>query len=76
MALILDRKLGQKIVITIHPDADVQECLRALQGEGIEITVKDTSSSQVRLMVSAPRELLVLREELVVDRKQFESLNQ
>ncbi|MOA31541.1 carbon storage regulator [compost metagenome] len=69
MPLILGRKSGQKIVITIDPAADPQELLRALQVDGIEITVKDISDhgTQVRLMVDAPRELLVLREELVKD---------
>lgn len=69
MPLILGRKAGQKLIITIAPDADPQELLRTLQADGIEITVKDISDhgTQVRLMVDAPRELLVLREELVED---------
>lgn len=67
MPLILGRKAGQKLVITLDPAADPQECLRALQEDGIEITVKDISDhgTYVRLMVDAPRELLVLRGELV-----------
>ena len=66
MPLILDRKAGQMLVITIDPTADPQECLRALQGGGIEIAVKSISDhgTKVRLMVTAPRELLVLRDEL------------
>lgn len=66
MPLFLSRKAGQKLVITLAPDADPQECLRALRADGIEITVTDIGArgAQVRLMVDAPRELLVLREEL------------
>ncbi|THG87082.1 carbon storage regulator [Pseudomonas sp. A-1] len=66
MPLILSRKAGQKLVITLDPAADPQEFLRALQADGIEITIKEISGrgAQVRLMVDAPRELLVLREEL------------
>ena len=66
MPLILGRKAGQKLIISIAPDADPQELLRALQTDGIEITVKDISDhgTYVRLMVDAPQELLVLREEL------------
>ena len=69
MPLILDRKAGQKIVIRIAPSADPQECLRALLAEGIVISVNDISSSgsQVRMAVTAPRELLVLRSELAHD---------
>ncbi len=67
MPLILGRQAGQKLVITINPTADPQECLRALLADGIEITVKDINDhgTQARVMVDAPRELLVLREELV-----------
>lgn len=69
MPLILSRKAGQKLVIILDPAADPQEFLRALQANGIEITVKEIGGrgAQVRLMVDAPRELLVLREELVED---------
>lgn len=67
MPLILGRKAGQKLIITLAPGADPLECLRALQADGIEITVKEINDhrTMVRLMVDAPRELRVLREELV-----------
>lgn len=66
MPLILSRRIGEKLVMTIAPGADPQELLHALQTDGIEITVRgiNDSGTQARLMVSAPRELLVLREEL------------
>lgn len=65
MPLILTRKAGQKIVIRLDPDADPQACLHALQANGIEITVKDIGNrgAQARLLVEAPRELLILRED-------------
>ncbi|MBV2132022.1 carbon storage regulator [Pseudomonas sp. MAP12] len=67
MPLILGRKAGQKLIITLAPDADPLECLRALQADGIEITVKEINDhrTMVRLMIDAPRELRVLRDELV-----------
>lgn len=67
MPLVLGRRIGEKLVLTIDPDADPQQALRALLGEGIEISVADydTQRKQVRLSVLAPREVLVLREELV-----------
>lgn len=69
----LTRKVGQKLIITIAPEADPQEALRALQAEGIEIVLREIydHASKERLLVVAPRELLVLlvllvlREELV-----------
>lgn len=66
MPLILTRRAGQKIVIRLAPDADPQACLHALQADGIEITVHgiNDSGTQARLLVEAPRELLILREEL------------
>jgi sRNA-binding carbon storage regulator CsrA len=74
MPLILGRKAGQKIVITIDPAADPQELLRALQADGIEIAVKDIGDhgTYVRLMIDAPRELLVLRAELVSTEEPYE----
>lgn len=67
MPLVLGRRIGEKLVLTIDPDADPQQALRALLEGGIEISVADydTKRKQVRLSVQAPREVLVLREELV-----------
>lgn len=67
MPLVLGRRIGEKLVLTIDPDTDPQQVLRALLEEGIEISVADydTKRKQVRLSVRAPREMLVLREELV-----------
>lgn len=67
MPLVLGRRIGEKLVLTIDPDTDPQQVLHALIDEGIEISVADydTKRKQVRLSVRAPREVLVLREELV-----------
>lgn len=67
MPLTLTRKVGQKLIISLAPDADPQEALRALQAEGIEIILREIydHASKARLMIVAPRELLVLRNELV-----------
>lgn len=68
MPLVLGRRIGEKLVLTINPDADPQQAMRALLEEGIEISVVDydTKRKQVRLSVRAPREMLVLREELAI----------
>lgn len=66
MPLILTRKAGQTIVIRLAPKADPQACLRALQSDGIELTVNHigTRGAQVHLLIDAPDELLILRKEL------------
>jgi carbon storage regulator len=50
--LVLTRKSGEKILI----------------GSDIEITVLEVRGSQVRLGIEAPKEVSVLREELVTER--------
>lgn len=70
MPLTLTRKVRQKLIITIAPEADPQEALCALQADGIEIILREIydHASKARLMVVAPRELLVLRDELTGER--------
>lgn len=66
MPLILGRRLGEKIRLTIDPGADPQEALRRLLEDGIDIEVASIkNNNHVRLCITAPRELLVLREELL-----------
>ena len=66
MSLILGRRVGEKIRLTIDPGADPQDALRRLLEDGIEIEVAAIkNNNHVRLCITAPRELLVLREELV-----------
>ncbi|SEJ57313.1 carbon storage regulator, CsrA [Pseudomonas linyingensis] len=66
MPLILGRRVGEKIHLTIDPSADQEEALRRLIADGIEIEVASIkNNNHVRLAIAAPRELLVLREELV-----------
>lgn len=66
MPLILGRRVGEKIRLTVDPGADQEEALRRLIADGIEIEVASIkNNNHVRLAIAAPRELLVLREELV-----------
>ena len=51
--LVLTRKVGDRIVID----------------GGIVIEVTDITRSQVRIAIDAPRELRIVREELIVDRE-------
>ena len=66
MSLILGRRVGEKIRLTIDPGADPQDALRRILEDGIDIEVVNIkNNNHVRLAIAAPRELLVLREELV-----------
>lgn len=66
MPLIIGRRVGEKIRLTIDPDVDPQEALRQLIEHGIEIEVGSIKSgNHVRFCIQAPREVRVMREELV-----------
>ncbi|SFP39005.1 carbon storage regulator, CsrA [Geopseudomonas sagittaria] len=66
MSLILGRRVGEKIRLTIDPGADPQDALLRLLEDGIDIEVVSIkNNNHVRFGITAPRELLVLREELV-----------
>lgn len=64
MSLIIGRRFGEKIRLTIDPSADPQEALRRLIEEGIEIKVACIKNlNHMRLGIMTPREVLVLRED-------------
>ena len=63
--LILTRKPGQLLIITPHASLDRSTPVGELFRNGpIEIAVVRLEGSQVRLGISAPSSLLVLRDEL------------
>lgn len=69
MPLIIGRRVGEKIRLVIDPSADPQEALRAMLEEGIEIEVTCIKSlNHVRFGILAPKNVLVLREEVIPDR--------
>ena len=53
--LVLSRKIGESILI----------------GEDVVVTVRETHGGRIRLAIEAPRDVLVLRSELVVDQPPF-----
>ncbi|SEJ57350.1 carbon storage regulator, CsrA [Pseudomonas linyingensis] len=66
-SLVLSRRVGQKLILTIDPSVDPQVALQRILEEGIEICVtkSDFLRKQFRLGIKAPREVRVQREELV-----------
>ena len=62
--LLLTRKEGEEIRLTIDPGVDTDKLLRRLLIDGITIRVSALSGRQVRIGIEAPLEVLVLRDEL------------
>jgi len=62
--LVLSRREGESIHLSIDPDADPAAVLEQLQA-GIYIDVAQIKSGQVRLSIEAPDAVVVLRGELV-----------
>lgn len=62
--LSLTRKEGEKLFLSVHPDADLAGLLRELTEHGIT-TVVSVGDGHARIKIEAPRGILVLREELI-----------
>lgn len=63
--LALTRKIDQAICITMQPWADPQAALLSLKRDGIWVVFDGPHNGGIKLLIQAPQELLVLREELV-----------
>lgn len=63
--LALTRKIDEAICITMQPWADPQAALLSLKREGIWVVFVGPHNDGIKLLIQAPQELLVLREELV-----------
>lgn len=60
----LTRAAGEEIVITIKPGAVPADAMAAFARDGVLLGLAESYSTQAALRVKAPRDLLVLREEL------------
>lgn len=65
--LVLTRKEGEQLRLTVAPGADPAKLLQHLIRDGITINVAEARGGKASLGVDAPREVLVMREELVSD---------
>ncbi|WP_341304704.1 hypothetical protein [Pseudomonas sp. TMP25] len=63
--LALSRAEGQEIVITIKPGGAPAEAMAAFAQEGVLIGLGESHTAQAAIRIKAPRDLLVLREELL-----------
>lgn len=63
--LMLTRRAGEQVRLTVKPSASVNDLIDQLEDEGIWITVVETEAGRARLAIEAPDGLLILRDELV-----------
>lgn len=62
--LVLTRKEGEQLRLTVAPGADPEKLLQHLIRDGITVNVAEARHGKASLGIEAPREVLVLREEL------------
>lgn len=63
--LVLARHQGERLYLSIKEGADEAALLDDLRSGGIYIDVVELNDRTARIGIDAPRELLVLREELL-----------
>jgi hypothetical protein len=63
--LTLTRHEGDLIKLSIDPSVDTAALLKHLLRDGITIHVGELHGGKVKIGVDAPREILVLRDELI-----------
>ncbi|RJG10953.1 carbon storage regulator [Pseudomonas cavernicola] len=66
--LTLTRHEGELIKLSIDPGVDTEALLKHLLRDGITIHVGASRGSNVKIGVEAPKEVRVLRGELVIER--------
>ncbi|HHG4468453.1 TPA: carbon storage regulator [Pseudomonas aeruginosa] len=63
--LILTRRVGQSIVLTVAPGADPEQALHQLLRDGITVEINRVEHGNVRVSIDAPRTIQIVREELI-----------
>lgn len=63
--LVITRRAGQSVVLTLDPAADPEKVLQLLMRDGITLSVYDVEGGNVRVSIDAPREISIVRSELV-----------
>lgn len=63
--LIIHRRVGQTIHLSINPGADPQEVLDQLLEDGITIPLSDITDRRAWLIIKAPPDVAIARGELL-----------
>ncbi|WP_079201172.1 carbon storage regulator [Pseudomonas sp. CC6-YY-74] len=73
--LVLTRRAGQSVVLTLDPAADPEKVLQLLMRDGITLSVYEVDGGNARFSIDAPREISIVRSELLVDRARRKASN-
>lgn len=63
--LVLQRRVGEEIILTVQDHVSDAELVRQLRGDGIQIIVSSIQGACIRLAFSAHGSIKILREELI-----------
>ena len=63
--LIISRRPGESFFLRLADDGNPERLLQSLTGDGIEVHVVGLLGRQVRISLDAPRDLNIVRSELV-----------
>lgn len=63
--LTVTRREGEQIRLTIDPGVDTEKLLQHLLRDGITISMGTIDGHKAKLAIDAPKEILILRDELV-----------
>lgn len=63
--LSLTRCEGEEIRLTIDPAVDTESLLRNLLRDGITVHVREIQSGRVSVSIEAPKQIQILRSELI-----------
>lgn len=63
--LILTRRVGTTITLRLDENGDPDRLLQQLAGDGVDIHIVEVYNSHVRLSFDAPRDLNIVRSELL-----------
>lgn len=63
--LVLTRQRGERLQLSIREGADDAELLEQLRSGGMYIDVLEIRERNVRIGLDAPKDILILREEVI-----------
>ena len=65
MGLVLSRQEGETIILLLESDCDEASVLDALRHQGITLSITHAQNGRARLLIEAPDDISIIREELI-----------
>ncbi|WP_407364517.1 carbon storage regulator (plasmid) [Pseudomonas luteola] len=63
MGLVLTRQEGENIILLLDPEC--AQVLDALRHEGIMLSITHAQNGKTRVLIEAPQDISIIREELI-----------